>query len=183
MCWASLLNDLILHQGMISGNVNTSLGWVIWIISWKVWTEKSYGCKTVSNFTFVHMRGLVISPCMAESTTNMEMQPSPGDSTWSRSSEGLLFPTKSSKLPFLVCGVFYNTDLNLPHLLSVVPRNATLASVLVSPASWKHTFSVSHPQPLFASDTLSSFLQEPSPVLISMKIALSSGAIIGLSSE
>ena len=65
----------------------------------------------------------------------------------------------------------------------MVPRNATPASVLVSPASWKHTFPVSHPQPLFASDPLSSFLQEASPVLISMKIALSSGAIIGLSSE
>ena len=62
----------------------------------------------------------------------------------------------------------------------MVPQNATPASVSVSPVSWKHTFSVSHPQPHFASDPLSSFLQEPSPVLISMKIAFSSEAIIGL---
>ena len=113
-------------------------------------------------------------------SANMKMQPSPGHSTWSRSSEGLLFATKSSERPFLVCGVFYNTVLNLPHLLSMVPQNATPASVSVSPVSWKHTFSVSHPQPHFASDPLSSFLQEPSPVLISMKIAFSREAIIGL---
>ena len=93
-------------------------------------------------------------------SANMKMQPSPGHSTRSRSSEGLLFPTKSSKLPFLVCGVFYNTVLNLPHLLSMAPQNVAPASVLVSPVSWKHTFSVSYSQPLFASDPLSSFLQE-----------------------
>ena len=94
-------------------------------------------------------------------SANMKMQPSPGHSTWSRSSEGLLFSTKWRELPVLVCGVFYNLVLSLPHLLSMAPQNATPASVLVCPVSRKHTFSVSHLQPLFASDPFSFFLQEP----------------------